>query len=133
MRDGNLCGRNLGIIGLMESQENFLIHFPCNIYNYKATEYNSLTKHIDNIHTEMKYTCNHCKYKSINERDFTSHLQMIHMTDGNCCDHNKFIRSKSNDIKEYRRVVPKEVNSGGKKEKIEQGCSKVNQGYTLID
>ena len=46
-------GRDLGIIGLIESQENFVIHFPCNICNYKATEYDSLTIHMKNIHTEI--------------------------------------------------------------------------------
>ena len=71
-------GRDLGIIGLMESQENFVLHFPCDKCNYKATEYESLTKHIENIHTEIKYTCNHCKYKSIDEQDLTNHIQMVH-------------------------------------------------------
>ena len=118
-------GRDLGIIGLIESQENFVIHFPCNICNYKATDYDSLTKHIENIHTEIKYICNHCKYKSIDGRDLTNHIKMIHMRDGYCCDHCKFITTKSNDIKGYRRTLPREVKAGRKKEKIEWARSKV--------
>ena len=47
-------GKDLGIIGLMESEDNFAIHFPCNICNYKATEYDSLTKHMENMHTLPK-------------------------------------------------------------------------------
>ena len=92
---------------------------------YKSIEYSSLTKHIKNIHTEIKYTCNHCEYNANNEHKLTDHLTIVHMTEGYCCDHCEFITTKANNINGHKRSLAKEVKTRKKREKIDCGSDKV--------
>ena len=121
-------GRDLGIIGLTESRQDFLLSYPCSMCEYKSIEYSSLTKHIKNIHTEIKYTCNHCEYNATKEHKLTDHIKIVHMTEGYCCDHCEFITTKANNINGHKRPLSKEVKTRKKREKIDCGSDKVIDG-----
>ena len=120
--------RDLGIIGLTESRQDFLLSYPCSMCEYKSIEYSSLTKHIRNIHTEIKYTCNHCEYNATKEHKLTDHIKIVHMTEGYCCDHCEFITTNANNINGHKRSLSKAVKTRKKREKIYCGSDKVIDG-----
>ena len=85
-----LCvGKDLEIVGLTEYRQDFFIHFPCTQCEYKSFDYSSLTKHMQNNHTEFRTT--NPNNINDNKRTLPKEVKVQRKREKIDCDPNKII------------------------------------------
>ena len=55
------------------------VKYPCNQCYYQATRQGDLQRHIQSVHEAIKYPCNQCDYQATRENYLQRHIQSKHI------------------------------------------------------
>ena len=77
----NICIKSYKTKQLLERHVQVVhsgIKYPCNWCIYKATTKGSLKTHVQSVHEKIKYSCNQCDHQATQKGDLKKHIQSVH-------------------------------------------------------